>query len=572
MPQKLNTKPVVEKSNSSFSHTRLQLQNLIQESLKIFGGVVPPSILIDVPADKQHGEFSCNVALQLSRLLKKSPLIIAQEVLPGLQALLGKSTLSQRIAKIEIKAPGFINFYLSSEGFYEVLYDVFRQKGEYGNSDYGGKIKFCLEFVSANPTGPLTVAHGRQAAVGDTLVNILKATGFNAQREYYVNDEGNQINILGRSIKVRAQQILGQDVAFPEDGYQGDYIRTMAQGFMDGNGIKSLEALEKQPDAAFRAFGVKYLMDVIKKDLVDFGVTFDIWSSQSEIANPKAIEELLADFKAKGYVYENEGAWWFKSTQWGDDKDRVVRKSDGQYTYLTPDIVYHKDKFARGFQRIVNILGPDHHGYIPRIKAAAAALGHSTDDLDILIVQLATIYRDGKEVSMSTRRGEFITLREVMDEVGRDAARFFFLMRQSNAHLEFDLELAKKQSSDNPVYYIQYAHARIHSIIRKANDELHLSPKTTALKSMKQPEEIDLMRKIGLFPDILVGCAKTLEPFSLVRYLQEVAGTFHKFYDSCRVLDEDKELSVERLALIEAARIVLGNGLKLLGITAPEKM
>ncbi len=347
----------------------------------------------------------------------------------------------------------------------------------------------------------------------------------------------------------------------------------MAQEFIEQHHIKTPADLDKQPDAEFRKFGVEYLMDMIKKDLEDFGVHFDIWSLSIRFANRcKAIEELLADLTAKGYVYENEGAWWFKSTLWGDDKDRVVRKSDGQYTYLTPDIVYHKDKFARGFERIVNILGPDHHGYIPRIKAAAAALGHSKDDLDILIVQLATIYRDGKEVSMSTRRGEFISLREVMDEVGRDAARFFFLMRQASAHLEFDLELAKKQSSENPVYYIQYAHARIHSIIRKAHDELHCLPKTQDLKYLQQPEEMDLMRKIGLYPDILIGCAKTLEPFGLVRYLQEVAAAFHKFYDSCRVLDENKEISVERLSLIEAARIVLGNGLRLLGVSAPEKM
>jgi arginyl-tRNA synthetase len=313
-------------------------------------------------------------------------------------------------------------------------------------------------------------------------------------------------------------------------------------------------------------------MDTIKKDLEDFGVYFDIWSYQSKIADPKAIEVLLADLRSKGFIYDSEGAWWFKSTLWGDDKDRVVRKSDGQYTYLTPDMVYHKDKFARGFELIVNILGPDHHGYVSRIKAAAAALGHSKDDLNILIVQLATIYRDGKEVSMSTRRGEFISLREVINEVGRDAARFFFLMRQASAHLEFDLELAKKQSPENPVYYIQYAHARIHSIIRKAQDELHWLPKTQDLKYLQQPEEMDLMRKIGLYPDILIGCAKTLEPFGLVRYLQEVAAAFHKFYDSCRVLDENKELSIERLGLIEATRVVLNNGLRLLGVSAPQKM
>ncbi len=555
-----------------FSDTRRQLQNIIEGSLKLFDGMTVPPVLIDVPADKQHGEFSCNVALQLSRLLKKSPLSIAQQILPRVQELLNASPLHKQIAKIEIKAPGFINFYLSADGFYNVLYDVFAQEDNYGRSSFGAGHKFCLEFVSANPTGPLTVAHGRQAAVGDTLVNILQAVGFNAKREYYVNDEGNQINILGASIKVRAQQILGQDVPFLEDGYQGDYIRVMAQELMGRQGIKTSADLDRQPDDVFKKFGVGYLMDMIKKDLEDFGVHFDIWSYQSRIATPRAIEQVLEDLRSKGFIYDSEGAWWFKSTLWGDDKDRVVRKSDGQYTYLTPDIVYHKDKFARGFTRILDILGPDHHGYIPRIKAAASALGKSADDLDVLIVQLATIYRDGKEVSMSTRRGEFISLREVIDEVGRDAARFFFLMRQAGAHLEFDLELAKKQSPENPVYYIQYAHARIYSIIRKAHDEFHSSPKTQGLKYLQQQEEMDLMRKIGLYPDILIGCAKALEPFSLVRYLQEVAAAFHKFYDSCRVLDENKEISVERLALIEATRVVLGNGLRLLGVSAPQKM
>ena len=555
-----------------FSVTRDELQKIILESLKSFEGIVYPPVLIDVPADKQHGEFSCNIALQLSRTLKKSPLSIAQELLPRIQNLLSSSSLKNQMAKVEIKAPGFINFYLSPEGFYQVLCDVLLQKENYGLSDFGENKKFCLEFVSANPTGPLTVAHGRQAAVGDSLVNILQAVGFDAKREYYVNDEGNQINILGRSIKVRSQQILGQDIALFEDAYQGEYIREMAKVFMAQHKMTTLADLENISDDDFRKFGVKYLMDMIKNDLEDFGVRFDIWSYQSVIANPKAIEDLLADLRVKDFIFESEGAWWFKSTLWGDDKDRVVRKSDGQYTYLTPDIVYHKDKFARGFKRIVNILGPDHHGYIPRIKAAAGALGYSVDDLDILIVQLATIYRDGKEVSMSTRRGEFISVREVIDEVGRDAARFFFLMRQASAHLEFDLELAKKQSAENPVFYIQYAHARIYSIIRKAHEDLQLTPKIQDFKYLQQPEELDLMRKIGLYPDILIGCAKSLEPFALVRYLQEVAGAFHKFYDSCRVLDENKEISIERLSLIEAARIVLGNGLRLLGVSAPQKM
>ena len=553
-----------------FSTIRNQIQELIQKSLPDLE--VAPAIIIDVPSDKAHGELTCNVALQLSRILKKSPMLIAGELLLKLKANLDQHPLKEAIASIEVKQPGFINFYFSPKGFYGILEKVLNTKGSYGCSDYGQQTPFCLEFVSANPTGPLTVAHGRQAAVGDSLVNILNAVGYKAQKEYYVNDEGNQINILGRSIHYRAKEILGETIEFPEDHYQGDYIQSMAQQFINKNSIKSLADLEKADQGQFRTFGVTYLMDVIRKDLEDFSVDFDTWSYQSKIATNAAIEELLKDFKVKNYVYEHEGALWFKSTQWGDDKDRVVKKSSGEYTYLTPDIVYHKNKFARGFKRIVNILGPDHHGYIPRIKAAAAALGHSVDDLDVVIVQLATIYRDGKPVSMSTRRGEFITLREVIDEVGKDAGRFFFLMRQTNAHLEFDLELAKKNTSENPVFYIQYAHARIHSIIRKAQEEAKLGIKFKDFNCLKEVEEMDIMRKIALYPEVLIACAKQLDPFALVRYLQELAGCFHKFYDVHRVLDDNKDLSVERLSLIESVRITLGSGLKLLGVSTPEKM
>ncbi|MBI3602621.1 MAG: arginine--tRNA ligase [Candidatus Omnitrophica bacterium] len=560
-----------------FFDIRRQLQELVQKSLPTGQAglssleTVAP-ILIDIPADKAHGELSCNIALQLSRTLKKNPMAIAADILKNLQQELTQHPLKNFFANIEVKQPGFINFYLSPQGFYAILETVLNKKDDYGKSSHGARTPFCLEFVSANPTGPLTVAHGRQAAVGDSLVNVLKTVGYKAQKEYYVNDEGNQINILGRSIYFRAKEILGDKAEFPEDGYQGDYIRTIAEEFIKKHAIKASGALEKINPQQWRQFGADYLMGLIKKDLEDFNVHFDIWSYQSKIATTKAMERVLADFNAKGYIYEHEGAWWFKSTQWGDDKDRVVKKSNGEYTYLTPDIVYHQDKFARGFKHIVDILGPDHHGYIPRIKAAAAALGKSVDDLDVVIVQLATIYRSGKPVSMSTRRGEFITLREVMDEVGTDAARFFFLMRQTDAHLDFDLELAKKTSAENPVYYIQYAHARIHSIIRKATDESHLTPRLKSFSLLKEVEEMDLMRKMALYPQVLLICAKQLDPFALGRYLQELAGCFHKFYDAHRVLDENKELSRERLALIEAARIVLGNGLRLLGVTAPEKM
>lgn len=556
-----------------YSDIRQQLHVVITKAVTdLYPQAGTPNILIETPGDKQHGEYTCNIALQLSRILKKNPVAIAGEITPKISALLAGTPIARLIGTIEVKPPGFINVFLSLAGFYTFLTDVASQNKAYGQSMFGQRQKFCLEFVSANPTGPLTVAHGRQAAIGDTLVNILNTVGYDAKKEYYVNDEGNQINILGRSIKARALQSLGKDEPFQEDWYQGDYVRTMAKLFMASEGITSIEQLNLQPDQAFRQFGVKYLMDEIHKDLEDFSVRFDIWSYQSKVADLPAIQGVLADLKTKGFVYEHEGAWWFKSTHWGDDKDRVVQKSNGDYTYLTPDIVYHKNKFERGFQRIVNLLGPDHHGYIPRIKAAAGALGKSPNDLDVIIVQLATIFRDGVEVSMSTRKGEFITLREVIDEVGKDAGRFFFLMRQASAHLEFDLEVAKRQNAENPVFYIQYAHARISSIVRKAAGEEGLRPKLMDLQHLNTPEEIDLMRKIGLYPEVLIGCAKTLEPFGLVRYLQELSASFHKFYDACRVIDDDKAVAAERLGLIEAARIVLGNGLNLAGVSAPEKM
>jgi arginyl-tRNA synthetase len=552
---------------------RLQIADLIVQAVRDLS--VPgelPAVVVDIPAETIHGEFTCNIAMQLSRVLRKNPLEIADSIVAGLQAKLKESPLAAKIKKIEVKKPGFINFYFSNEAFYDILYRIFKEGGKFGWSDFGQGKKTLVEFVSANPTGPLTVAHGRQAAVGDSLVNILNAAGYRASREYYINDEGNQINILGRSIKARAQEILGEKIEFPEDGYQGDYIREMARTFLDNNKIKTSDALKKMEDGAFRKFGVEYLMAVIRKDLEDFGVTFDIWTSQARVATNDQIEKVLAFLKDKGFIYENEGAKWFKSTAFGDDKDRVVQKSDGAYTYLTPDIVYHKNKFERGFDWIIDFLGPDHHGYIPRIKAAAGALGRNPDDIHVEIIQLASIFRDGKPVSMSTRRGEFITLREVIDEVGRDAGRYFFLMRQTSAHLDFDLELAKKAAPENPVYYIQYAHARINSVIRKAKEETELKPKHAGLKLLKEEEEIELIRKLSHLADVLVGCAKQTDPFSLVRYLHELAASFHKFYDRHRVIDENKELSEERLALIDAARIVIANGLTLLGITAPEKM
>lgn len=557
------------------SHFKIQLQTQLERSLK---KAFPsrkktlPSVELEIPADKQHGEFASNIALKSSKLFKKPPMDIAGEFLPVFQNVAGDKLFRGKIAKIEVKKPGFINFYLTPAALYDILDQVFKEDKDYGCLDFGAKKKIQIEFVSANPTGPLSVAHARQAAVGDALANILAYIGFDLTREYYVNDGGNQINILGHSIRCRAIELLGGTINFPEEGYQGEYIKGMAQIFMDNNKIKKISELEEADLKQFTQFGVEYLLNVIKKDLNDFAVHFQTWSHESKIATKENIEAVLGYLRKKKFLYEKDGALWFKSTGFGDDKDRVVKKSDGTYTYLAPDIVYHKNKYERKFDQVINIWGPDHHGYIPRLKAAVEALGKSRDALEVLIVQLATIYRDGQPVSMSTRRGEFISLREVINEVGVDAARFFFLMRHIKVHLDFDLELAKKETSENPVYYIQYAHARVHSINAKAADAKIKFVKSD-FKLLKEEEELDLIKKLGSFSDVLMNCYNELDPYALVSYLQELATSFHKFYDCHRVIDpQNARLSSERIGLTNAARIVLSNGLRLLGLSTPEKM
>lgn len=562
------------------SEIKKQLQVFIQETLskKYSQEVSLPAVELEVPANKEHGDFSTNIALKSAQIFRKAPLIIAKEFMEVLNQAVADSTIKDVVLKTEVKAPGFINFYLKTESFIEIISDIFEQSDDYGRCALGQKERIQIEFVSANPTGPLSVAHARQAVVGDVLANILNFLGFDVKREYYVNDGGNQIRILGQSLKLRMLEILGEPVDFPDDYYQGSYIKEMAAQFFEelkkkDNKLKEFDQkwVNSFDNILFEDFAKNFLLDVIKKELLDFGVEFDFWAYESKIAGKEQILKLLDYLKERGHTKEEDGALWFKSTELGDDKDRVLRKTDGMYTYLTPDIVYHKDKFERGFNRVFNIWGPDHHGYIPRIKAAAQALGKDQKAVEVLIVQLATLYRDGQAVSMSTRKGEFISLREVMDEVGVDAARYFFLMRHISAHLEFDLELAKKQSSENPVFYIQYAHARVFSINDKASS-LGIERKTENFKLLKESEEVELIKKLGNFQHALINCYQDLDPYGLVSYLHELATCFHKFYDRHRVVDEDKELSKERLGLVNAARIVIHNGLMLLGINAPEKM
>ncbi len=551
-----------------------QLRDFFGETLKkaFFQDEAMPDVEIEEPSEKKHGDLSTNIAMKSARVLRQSPMAIAPAMRQALEAALPGHPLAPYIEAISVEPPGFINVRLSSHALLHVLTDVLARRDDFGRQGIGVGTRVQIEFVSANPTGPLSVAHARQAVVGDVLANILNFLGFETKREYYVNDGGNQITMLGKSIRLRALEVLGETVDFPDECYQGDYIRDMARVFMERHTITGPEGIRGCPDEAFKRFGAEYLMDVIREELKDFGVHFDIWSYESEVANRDNIQRVLDALTAKGFTYEEGGALWFRSTAFGDDKDRVVRKSDGSFTYLAPDIAYHQNKYERGFQKVYNIWGPDHHGYIPRIRAAVQALGYDVEALTVLIVQLATIYRNGQPVSMSTRKGEFISLREVLTEVGRDAARFFFLMRGISAHLDFDLELAKKETPENPVYYIQYAHARIHSIVAKAAAN-GLTARQNDFRLLGAEEEWDLIKKIGAFGEILLACQRQMDAFLLVSYLQELAACFHRFYDQHRVVDlAQPDVSAERLGLIEAARIVLANGLSLLGVSRPEQM
>ncbi len=517
------------------------------------------NIALDLPTDKRFGDFSTNIALKLSKLLKKSPQSIAAELIDTIQKEIKNSDLKDLITQVKVEGVGFINFYLKENYFYEQLREIIVKGKEALSVEKGCGKKVLIEFVSANPTGSLSVAHARQAAVGDCLANVLSFIGFKVSREYYLNDEGNQINILGKSVELRLKELKGEKIEFPENYYQGDYIRDIA-----GEAQK-----KKIKDVDLGDFAAEVILKIIKQELDDFGVKFDCWYSQKELAKSGKVEKVFEQLKEKKFLFEQDGALWFKSTAFGDDKDRVIVKSDGSQTYLAPDMAYHQDKFKRGFNWLINLWGPDHHGYINRIKASIEAFGHKKDDLSVVIVQLATIFRNGQEIQMSTRRGQYITLREVLDEVGKDASRFFFLMRRTSSHLDFDLEVAKKQSSENPVYYVQYAHARICSILRsssvKIKDNLDLSV-------LKEKEELSLIKKLLEFESTLNICLVTCDPYMLTVYLQELSESFHKFYDLHRVLGQDDALTSARLALIKGTKIVLSCGLELLGIAQPEKM
>jgi arginyl-tRNA synthetase len=520
-------------------------------------------ICLEVPRDNRFGDISTNVAMRLSKAVKKNPAELARLLVQEINRGLETSEIKKYIKEVKIAGAGFINFTLSQDYFYAQLAQILSKKADYSRQEVGKQKPVLIEFVSANPTGPLSVAHARQAAVGDALASILSELGFKVSREYYLNDEGNQINILGRSVELRLRELKGEKIEFPEDHYQGEYIYDIARELLNNP-----QLIKDVPDF-FPTYAADYILNIIKKELDDFGVKFDCWYSQKSLRKSGKIEKALAVLKEKGFIYEQDGAVWFKSTEFGDDKDRVVIKSDGTYTYLAPDIAYHQEKYNRGFVWLINLWGPDHHGYISRLKASCMAFGKDAKSVDIIIVQLATIYKDGKELIMSTRRGQYITLREVMDEVGVDASRFFFLMRRTDSHLDFDLELAKQQTSKNPVYYIQYAHARICSILKNAKTS---DLKSDSFRLLKEDEELRLIKDLTLFPQVLRNCLSGLDPSLITVYLQDLATDFHKFYDLHRVLTDDQVLSSVRLGLIDATRIILAKGLSLLGVKAPSEM
>ncbi|MEW6170689.1 MAG: arginine--tRNA ligase [Candidatus Omnitrophota bacterium] len=529
-----------------------------------------PPIELELPKDSRYGDLTSSCALKLASFLKKNPREVALVFLEELNKIKNTSLLNDFIEDIRIEGPGFINFFFKKEYFYKLLKEILNKKSDFGKPKDIKKRKILIEFVSANPTGPLSVAHARQAAVGDALSNILEFLGHSVKREYYLNDEGNQINILGKSIEERFKELNNLTNAFPEDGYKGEYIYDIAKEIKNLKKPYVLQSEEKKNLDFFREFGVKVILNEIKKDLNDFGVSFDYWYSQKNLGKSGKIKKVLNDLKKKNFIYEEDGALWFRSTKFQDDKDRVVIKSDGSFTYLAPDIAYHEDKFKRGFNWLINLWGPDHHGYIPRMKSAVAALGKDPKDLSVIIVQLATIYRDGKPVSMSTRRAEYITLRQILDEVGKDAAKFFLLMRRTDSHLDFDLELAKKETQENPVYYIQYAHARIASILRSASK---ISFQKANFNLLITPEELNLIRTLSRFTKTALLCQGLLDSWPIISYLQDLARDFHKFYDIHRVLNQDNpELTKARLVLVNATKIVLGNGLRLLGVSTPESM
>ncbi|MCX5893046.1 MAG: arginine--tRNA ligase [Deltaproteobacteria bacterium] len=513
------------------------------------------------------GDLATNLALVLAKQAKLPPRKVAEILVSRLAAAEGM------LAKVEIAGPGFINFFFADAFWYRVIPEIHALGPAYGNSDLGAGQKVQVEFVSANPTGPLHIGHGRGAALGDVLANLLAATGHQVVREYYINDVGNQILTLGKSLYFRLREFQGEVIEFPEDGYQGGYMKDLAQKYLDqGRTPPPVPAHEDDLRELGRYAGDAILAE-IQQDLEDFGVRFDNWFSETELYRQGLVEKSFDLLKERGFLYEADGALWFKATEFGDEKDRVVRRSNGVTTYFASDVAYHLLKFQQGFDLVVDIWGADHHGYVPRLQAAAQALG-CPGQLKMILVQLVSLLRQGQPVAMTTRGGTFVTLREVLDEVGKDAARFIFLTRRPDAQLEFDLDLAKQQSNENPVYYVQYAHARLASVRRQAEaqDIPVGEPDPSLFPRLSLPEELNLLKLLAGYPELVEAAARNLEPHRITYCLTELASQLHSYYNKHRFITEDGELTQARLGLVAGVKTVLAHGLKILGVEAPETM
>ncbi|MDI6864277.1 arginine--tRNA ligase [Thermodesulfovibrio yellowstonii] len=534
------------------------LKNKIIETIKILGlPEVEPEI--EIPKNEAFGDLSTPIAMEIAKKLKTPPRTIAQDIIQSIN----KSSFES----VELAGPGFINFKFKNDFVFSELENLLKLGELFFTQNIGNGKKIQIEFVSANPTGPLHLGHGRGAALGAALANILKEAGYNVFTEYYINDAGKQVEILGLSVYIALQNLFGKNLKMPEECYKGEYINEIAKELYDLYG-NSLQNKEFDEIADFLIdFSYKKMLNEIKKDLDDFGVNFDNWISERKLYHTGEVQRAILKLKELGFIYEKDGALWFHSTAFGDDKDRVIVKSDGTYTYFASDIAYHKNKIERGFDELINIWGADHHGYIQRVKAAVQALGMTASQIKILLVQMVNLLREGKPVQMSKRAGTFVTLRELIDEIGADTTKFIFLTRRHDSHLEFDIEIAKKQSHENPVYYVQYAHARINSIFVKAQGE----PERFSGELFNE-DELRIIKKVLIYPMIFELSVQMREPHRITFYLQELAALFHSYYHKYRVISENDELTETRLSLCKAIMLVLRHGLRMLGVKAPEKM
>ncbi len=583
-----------------------QIQRLVSKALEqiVADGILPEAPqqgpIIERARDAQHGDFASNIAMVLAKVARSKPRDLAEKIVAALPE-------SAEVSKVEIAGPGFINFYLSPNAYYSLVPKILADGHDYGRSDLGNGMRVQVEFVSANPTGPLHVGHGRGAAYGAVVADLLQAVGYDVHREYYVNDAGRQMDILGTSVWLRYLELCDEEIKFPVNGYKGDYIWDIAATLHREHGDQYRHSAEEvfaevpadEPqggdkethidglivnakrllgDNRYRfvfELGLNTILDDIRDDLELFGVKYDEWYSERTLMESGAVNKALERLRAAGHVYEKEGALWFRSTDFGDEKDRVVERDNGQTTYFASDIAYHMDKLERGFERVIDVWGADHHGYVPRVKAALKALGSDPSKLDVLLVQFANLYRAGEKVQMSTRSGSFVTLRELRKEVGADAARFFYVMRKCEQHLDFDLDLAKSQSSDNPVYYVQYAHARVCSVLRQAAEKkisVEISEGAANLDRLTEDHELQLLKTLSRYPEVVELSAVNEEPHQLSHYLRDLANDFHTYYNAHQFLVDDEELRDARIKLILAVRQTLRNGLSLLGVSAPESM